>query len=1833
MNLKGLIKGTICLLAAILVLAAGNAWAGTDHAFYGYCWDAPDGTPADGSTATFYVSIRPTELLYDIVGATGLTGTPNAYMENAGNFPTSWSIGELLIVEIDNGAGYTASTSMLLIGDPQQFPDITLAPSAPPPPTEVWVDDDYCDTCGNDGHIWGYDAFDNIQDGIDAVSASIVHVAPGTYYEVLTINKANLTVQSTGGKANPIIDAGGAAATVVNINADSVTFSGFTLQNASGFNVRGIDMAGPISGCNISDIVIKDLTTTGDVYAVSAVQVNASTFSNLAISNLTHGGGGGGGAYGIGMNTSDNNTFTVTAISDFTSEADAQGVLLNNNCDGNSFTSTGISDLTSTSGCPCGITIWERDSQPSSDSNTFTTTTISNLSGASSVYGIQNRSLSGVGYEHIGNKFTGTTISNLASTGPLGDAFVCGIYNEYVKDTELRETDIDSLISSGEVAIGFNNNVAENTVITRGEIQDLSGVVWYKGVGINVLGSASTASIEEMAISQTNVGITISGSVADLSQVSVHYNSIAGNTDYGLMNHHTGTVDASGNWWGDASGPSTAKLVLSPTKEELSLANPSRGEVSEMMNSRDTYRGDEAVTISEGTPMSSGAGFMAKGTGDALYGSVDYTPWLHNPDQSADPGFQADLSYLHVDDSSPQTGTKAYIEEGIDMVTGSTVEVEPGTYYEVLTINKANLTVQSSGGAASTIIDAGGTDNDVVSITADNVTLTGFTLQNAVGVYLAGILMTGTEGNPISGCTISDITIKNITGDDRAQGIRTNYVNTSTFSDVRISDLTETAGGTFSGAAAFGICLAYQSHHNTFIDVGISNLVADTDAGGIFLYSECDHNTFTNTVISGLTGTGCVYGVNLWAQDPNPPSNNNTFTTTTISNLNSPGSVYGIQHLALSGGEHVGNKFIHTHISGLTSAGDFTCGIYNEYTTDAEFIDTDIRDLNTPLVVALGFNNNQAQNLLISGGTIQDLNTPPPSVWSAGINILGPTSTATITGMTISGAARGIRISSSADASQISVHYNSISGNTHYGLLNEGAKSIVDAEYNWWGSVDGPEDLIGSEEAQLDECYDVSTMVNAVAELSGTLGDKVSENADYCPWLGGDAGFDAEIYAGCNDPCDDFCLDFKLTGTDVRFFHFKYPLPTCIDLVSSSGTHSDLFFWETTMFGDVLHIDGSFDDPNFTGANVKIGEICFNHDGTCENTAQTLTCTADEVRDGDGILVDVSPGLAIINVDNTAPTKDHPGNITPCYSAPDDPDWTCWTLNFYKGAQEWQCELLRATIQIYKASGCGSGDLVFTNDFFTTPISGDYNICYPTNQTERDAIWAATHTAHGDGIYYVELTVWDNCCNFDSNCDAFTFCIDTETDNYMTCLDAMPAHNHICLEWNYDFDATNAVKLKILRSPYRAGNYPVYAASDPVPTGYNDPNWYVLYEGTDTYPCDQLTWFNDDGEDCNGSGTFFANTTRDNRDIYWYAGFTQDAAGNWSDANMMLGTGADRATSYWLGDVTDIGGNLYAYDGQVLGSVGDVHRLSVVYGSPATADPEVDYGPETQEHGIGRGIPMPDNVINYKDLLPLSFNYNIVGPSGDCDNWPLLPGTNPPRQLNKNVDEIAAVWLKQVESNHPDGITFALMLTNPGDATHLFHSRISYNTNALSLMEVRRGEVGISEGFAEFFGTPITGNGLVDVDMAALGPDGYLIGSGAVAYLDFSYEASEMASVVRLEEAILYDGEGNEIPLSPTDVEVENQGEAIPTEFALHHNHPNPFNPTTIIKYDLPQATYVKLVVYNVRGQKVATLVDGLVEVGHQQVVWNAKDISSGIYFYKITAGNFTNMRKMILLK
>lgn len=89
----------------------------------------------------------------------------------------------------------------------------------------------------------------------------------------------------------------------------------------------------------------------------------------------------------------------------------------------------------------------------------------------------------------------------------------------------------------------------------------------------------------------------------------------------------------------------------------------------------------------------------------------------------------------------------------------------------------------------------------------------------------------------------------------------------------------------------------------------------------------------------------------------------------------------------------------------------------------------------------------------------------------------------------------------------------------------------------------------------------------------------------------------------------------------------------------------------------------------------------------------------------------------------------------------------------------------------------------------------------------------------------------------------------------------------------------------------------------------------------------------------------------------------------------------------------------------------------------------------------------------------------------------------------------------------------------------------------------------------------------------------------------------------------------------------------IPGELKLEQNFPNPFNPTTNISYQLPENSEVTLEVFNMLGKHVATLVSGKQQAGRHEVSFDASELSSGVYIYRIRSGDFTDTRQMMLVK
>lgn len=101
----------------------------------------------------------------------------------------------------------------------------------------------------------------------------------------------------------------------------------------------------------------------------------------------------------------------------------------------------------------------------------------------------------------------------------------------------------------------------------------------------------------------------------------------------------------------------------------------------------------------------------------------------------------------------------------------------------------------------------------------------------------------------------------------------------------------------------------------------------------------------------------------------------------------------------------------------------------------------------------------------------------------------------------------------------------------------------------------------------------------------------------------------------------------------------------------------------------------------------------------------------------------------------------------------------------------------------------------------------------------------------------------------------------------------------------------------------------------------------------------------------------------------------------------------------------------------------------------------------------------------------------------------------------------------------------------------------------------------------------------------------------------------------------------------PTAIEPGTAGDEVPADYFLDQNHPNPFNPTTVIRYALPQAAPVTVAIYDVLGRHLETLVDDVQRAGTHEVRWEAGGFPSGVYLYVLRANGFVEMRRMVLLK
>jgi hypothetical protein len=210
---------------------------------------------------------------------------------------------------------------------------------------------------------------------------------------------------------------------------------------------------------------------------------------------------------------------------------------------------------------------------------------------------------------------------------------------------------------------------------------------------------------------------------------------------------------------------------------------------------------------------------------------------------------------------------------------------------------------------------------------------------------------------------------------------------------------------------------------------------------------------------------------------------------------------------------------------------------------------------------------------------------------------------------------------------------------------------------------------------------------------------------------------------------------------------------------------------------------------------------------------------------------------------------------------------------------------------------------------------------------------------------------------------------------------------------------------------------------------------------------------------------------------------------------------------------------------------------------------------------------------------------------------------------------------------------------NAEHAVKVVEAELHFDPKVLELVSATENEIEVLDGVPFVLTRPIEGcENAVGIAAAALGEIAGIAGDFALASIEFRWIGEQTSTTeIELTAIQLADGHGNIIEGAGTILTINGHG-AVPDDYALYQNYPNPFNPTTRINFDLPEASQVRLAVFNLLGQEVRTLVAGQLPAGRHFVAWDGRDASgqvvgSGLYLYRLQAGDFVSSRKMLLTR
>ncbi|UCE20209.1 MAG: right-handed parallel beta-helix repeat-containing protein [Gemmatimonadota bacterium] len=475
--------------------------------------------------------------------------------------------------------------------------------------------------------------------------------------------------------------------------------------------------------------------------------------------------------------------------------------------------------------------------------------------------------LSGYGGVHIGgdagsaNLISNVTMSHNTFDGPVSKAAnpwkIGGFYGspagQAVTDVDFTENTVNRC----SIPINLHDKNLTDILIKQNIFRDTDGVVYVWGDGPG--GVLSQFVFEENDVDGSNTYGVVLGE-----------DGVGAYTPFGDGNYGAGNKVYNNSLANIPGGYGYASVSLKTTGSHVLDA------------SGNWYGSTDPATV-----------------GAAVSAGVDYTPWLGvgTDTDGGTMGFQGDFSTVWVDDSSPQTGAVNSIQEGIDMVTASTVIVAPGTYVMDFIINKNDVELTSSGGKTVTTIKGVSTlawanwplASPNIDLQANNVKIHGFTIESPeipAADYSSGLVMTGTNNEIYD----NDFVVQELTPASGAGGVCIQTYRSSTIPGSNIDGL-NIHDNTFSGTPGGDYVAVYINH--TATSAGVVTVRYNTFTGSPWqgVVTERSNVTIQDNQItrtSATAGRGIIVS-DLGAPGPNP-INGVSLTGNTIS-----GFEYGLR--------------------------------------------------------------------------------------------------------------------------------------------------------------------------------------------------------------------------------------------------------------------------------------------------------------------------------------------------------------------------------------------------------------------------------------------------------------------------------------------------------------------------------------------------------------------------------------------------------------------------------------------------------------------------------------------------------------------------------------------------------------------------------------------------------------------------------------------------------------------------------------------------------------------------------------------------------------------------